>query len=165
MIRPMRHGSPPRLMALQPILSLNRRESLPTPSAGDRITDPHGKTPITSFQLPTFSGGVRTPCVVGIGRDSVSGTKSPAGEVPHGCDDPPVVGGRARRMRVRGSAFGPAPAQTHRAHGGRDRGKVITQGVGRRGWREAERSASAPPLRGTLEADCVPSWDAPISNA
>src|SRR5215218_3996446 len=37
MIRHMRHGSPPRLMALQSILSLNRRESLPTPSAGDRI--------------------------------------------------------------------------------------------------------------------------------
>jgi polyhydroxyalkanoate synthase len=28
--------------------------------------------------------------------------------------------------------------------------KVITQGVGRRGWREAERSVRAPPLRGTL---------------
>src|SRR4051812_9822534 len=27
---------------------------------------------------------------------------------------------------------------------------VITQGVGRRGWREAERSVRAPPLRGTL---------------
>jgi len=27
---------------------------------------------------------------------------------------------------------------------------VITQGVGRRGWQEAERSARAPPLRGTL---------------
>src|SRR5215207_4887767 len=38
MIRHMRHGSPPRLMALQPILSPNRRESLPTPSAGDRMT-------------------------------------------------------------------------------------------------------------------------------
>jgi hypothetical protein len=42
---------------------------------------------------------------------------------------------------------------------------VITQGVGRRGWREAERSARAPPLRGTLEADSLASWDAPISNA
>ena len=40
MIRHMRHGSPPRLMALQSILSPNRRESLPTPSAGDRITGP-----------------------------------------------------------------------------------------------------------------------------
>src|SRR3954447_6480220 len=38
MIRHMRHGSPPRLMALQSILSPNRRESLPTPSAGVRIT-------------------------------------------------------------------------------------------------------------------------------
>jgi hypothetical protein len=28
--------------------------------------------------------------------------------------------------------------------------RVITQGVGRRGWREAERSVRAPPLRGTL---------------
>src|SRR3954454_2137024 len=37
MIRHMRHGSPPRLMALQSILSPNRRESLPTPSAGVRI--------------------------------------------------------------------------------------------------------------------------------
>src|SRR3954470_9809564 len=37
MIRPMRHGSPPRLMALQSILSPNRRESLPTPSAGVRM--------------------------------------------------------------------------------------------------------------------------------
>src|SRR4051812_9734995 len=27
---------------------------------------------------------------------------------------------------------------------------VITQGVGRRGWREAERSVRAPPLRGAL---------------
>jgi hypothetical protein len=42
---------------------------------------------------------------------------------------------------------------------------VITQGVGRRGWREAERSARAPPLRGALEADSLASWGAPISNA
>src|SRR4051812_43862201 len=45
MIRHMRHGSPPRLMALQSILSPNRRESLPTPSAGVRIIhreSPHG---------------------------------------------------------------------------------------------------------------------------
>src|SRR5215204_5170340 len=38
MIGHMRHGSPPRLLALQSIFSPNRRESLPTPSAGDRIT-------------------------------------------------------------------------------------------------------------------------------
>src|SRR4051794_6384664 len=38
MICHMRHGSPPRLMALQSILSPNRRESLPTPSAGVRMT-------------------------------------------------------------------------------------------------------------------------------
>src|SRR3954471_9613892 len=37
MIGHMRHGSPPRLLALQSILSPNRRESLPTPSAGVRI--------------------------------------------------------------------------------------------------------------------------------
>src|SRR3954467_6959804 len=40
MIGHMRHGSSPRLMALQSILSPNRRESLPTPSAGVRITGP-----------------------------------------------------------------------------------------------------------------------------
>src|SRR3954463_4673815 len=39
MIGHMRHGSPPRLMALQSILSPNRRESLPTPSAGVRIME------------------------------------------------------------------------------------------------------------------------------
>src|SRR4051812_50041608 len=39
MIGHMRHGSPPRLLVLQSILSPNRRESLPTPSAGVRITD------------------------------------------------------------------------------------------------------------------------------
>jgi hypothetical protein len=38
MIGHMRHGSPPRLMVLQSILSPNRGESLPTPSAGVRIT-------------------------------------------------------------------------------------------------------------------------------
>src|SRR4051812_15568433 len=38
MIGHMRHGSPPRLIALQSILSPNHRESLPTPSAGVRIT-------------------------------------------------------------------------------------------------------------------------------
>src|SRR5215207_5430473 len=38
MIRHMRHGSPPRLLALQSILSPNRRESLPTPSAGVRMS-------------------------------------------------------------------------------------------------------------------------------
>src|SRR3982751_6600848 len=101
--------------------SIGLSQGLFTGSRHTRIRTPPMR--FTVFQFPTFSGGGRTPCVVGIGRDSVSGTKSPAGEVPHGCDDPPVVGGRARRMRVRGSAFGPAPAQTHRAHGGRDRGK------------------------------------------
>src|SRR3954467_4564645 len=37
MIRHMRHGSPPRLMALQSIPSPNRRESPPTPAAGVRV--------------------------------------------------------------------------------------------------------------------------------
>src|SRR4051794_26047321 len=40
MIGHMRHGSPPRLMALQSILSPNRPESLPTPSAGVRMKAP-----------------------------------------------------------------------------------------------------------------------------
>src|SRR4051794_34771475 len=79
-------------------------------------------TPRVVFQLPTFSGGVRTDCVVGIERDFLSGIKSLTGEVAHGRDDRPLVGARARRMRVRGPAFGPALAQTHRAYGGRDRG-------------------------------------------
>src|SRR5689334_17158844 len=38
MIGHLRHGSPPRLLALPSILSPNRRESLPTPSAGVRMT-------------------------------------------------------------------------------------------------------------------------------
>src|SRR3954464_7893618 len=38
MIRHMRHGSPPRLRLLQLILRPDRRESLPTPSAGVRMT-------------------------------------------------------------------------------------------------------------------------------
>src|SRR3954463_14807602 len=46
MIRHMRHGSPPRLLAFQSILSPNRRESLPTPSAGGRIMQIAGKNGI-----------------------------------------------------------------------------------------------------------------------
>src|SRR5215217_5084083 len=38
MIRHMRHGSPPRLMAPKPIWQPNVLESYATPSAGDRIT-------------------------------------------------------------------------------------------------------------------------------
>ena len=38
MIRHTRHGSSPRLLVLQSILSPNRRESLPTPSAGVRMS-------------------------------------------------------------------------------------------------------------------------------
>ena len=44
--------------------------------------------------------------MVGIERDSLSGTKSLAGEVPHGPDNRPLVGARARRMRVRGPRLG-----------------------------------------------------------
>ena len=47
MIRHMRHGSSPELMAPQPILGSNRRESLATPSAGDRITNEMAKTLLT----------------------------------------------------------------------------------------------------------------------
>src|SRR4051812_44953132 len=38
MIRYMRHGSPPRLMAPQPIDDPDRRESHPAPSTGNRMT-------------------------------------------------------------------------------------------------------------------------------
>src|SRR3954447_21433075 len=58
MIRPMRHGSPPRLMALQPIPSLNRRESLPTPSAGNRVTCPRCQTRVVA---PRPAGAAATP--------------------------------------------------------------------------------------------------------
>src|SRR4051794_35000861 len=44
MIGHMRHGSPPRLTALQSILSPNRRESLPAPSAGVRMSGPKVST-------------------------------------------------------------------------------------------------------------------------
>src|SRR4051812_28635497 len=49
MIGHMRHGSPPRLMALQSILSPNRRESLPAPSAGVRMTDRPAVTLMAGF--------------------------------------------------------------------------------------------------------------------
>src|SRR5215211_6454928 len=39
MIRHTRHGSSPRLLALQSILSPSRRESLPAPSAGVRMRE------------------------------------------------------------------------------------------------------------------------------
>src|SRR4051812_17709055 len=100
--------------------SIGLSQGLFTGNRHTRIRTPPVR--FTAFQLPTFSGGVRTDCVVGIERDSLSGIKSLTGEVPHGRDDRPLVGARARRMRVRGPAFGPALAQTHRAYGGRDRG-------------------------------------------
>src|SRR3954447_24076139 len=55
MIRHMRHGSPPRLTALQSILSPNRRESLPTPSAGVRIT-PNLPSDKKAYHLQTGAG-------------------------------------------------------------------------------------------------------------
>jgi hypothetical protein len=51
MIRHMRHGSSPRLMALQLILSPNRRESLPTPSAGVRMRS-SGRRSAPELQQP-----------------------------------------------------------------------------------------------------------------
>src|SRR3954467_10987007 len=53
MIRHMRHGSPPRLMALQSILSPNRRESLPTPSAGVRMTRSAGPDRPDAYFIPS----------------------------------------------------------------------------------------------------------------
>src|SRR5690242_11489099 len=50
MIRHMRHGSPPRLIALQSILSPNPRESLPIPSAGVRMTS-------LTFHVPRSEAG------------------------------------------------------------------------------------------------------------
>jgi uncharacterized protein YecA (UPF0149 family) len=88
----MRHGSPPRLMALQSILSPNRRESLPTPSAGVRIKPeesenvkalieqaaeliPAAVRSIDRFfkqPRPSFEGGTKVgrndPCVCGSGK-------------------------------------------------------------------------------------------------
>ena len=48
---------------------------------------------VVGLSITHILGGMLTHCVVGIGRDSLSGTESPAGEVPHGRDDRPVVGG------------------------------------------------------------------------
>src|SRR3954452_23974621 len=60
MIRHMRHGSPPRLKAFQSIPSPNRRESLPTPSAGVRMTSPRLRAPHWAFVLG-FAGVVSIP--------------------------------------------------------------------------------------------------------
>src|SRR5688572_4307286 len=60
MIRHMRHGSPPRLMALQLILSPNRRESLPAPSAGDRMT--HQAVIRNFLALPLTMFLIRSRC-------------------------------------------------------------------------------------------------------
>src|SRR3954466_3142522 len=53
MIRHMRHGSPPRLTALQSILSPNRRESLTTPSPGVRMTGPIRTPEVFGLDSPT----------------------------------------------------------------------------------------------------------------
>src|SRR3954471_4114310 len=58
MIRHMRHGSPPRLMVLQSILRPNRRESLPTPSAGVRMTG-KGPVPEGPYAIPFGKAAVR----------------------------------------------------------------------------------------------------------
>src|SRR5215210_625252 len=65
MIRHMRHGSPPRLMALQSILSPNRRESLPTPSAGNRISHVVNNAGITgqSSRLEAASADTIRTCI------------------------------------------------------------------------------------------------------
>src|SRR5690349_23986059 len=70
MIGHMRHGSPPRLIALQSILSPNRRESLPTLSAGVRMTgigiplrkDIRLVSVSYLFSLPAGCGGDRSRC-------------------------------------------------------------------------------------------------------
>src|SRR3954469_7602732 len=54
MIGHMRHGSPPRLMALQLILSPNRRESLPTGSAGVRMSRIKGRTHVSTRPRATL---------------------------------------------------------------------------------------------------------------
>src|SRR4051794_15814276 len=61
MIGHMRHGSPPRLLVLQSILSPNRRESLPTPSAGDRITG-HAALRTTPLALRRLGQGSPAAC-------------------------------------------------------------------------------------------------------
>src|SRR4051812_20121064 len=57
MIGHMRHGSSPRLLALQSILSPNRWESLPAPSAGDRM-----------------SGTLATLCLAALGASALAQT-------------------------------------------------------------------------------------------
>src|SRR3954465_10562712 len=61
MIDQMRHGSPPRLMALQSILSPNRRESVPTPSAGVRMTKP--RHPWTNGQVERMNRTIKEATV------------------------------------------------------------------------------------------------------
>src|SRR3954466_4768948 len=71
MIGHMRHGSPPRLMAFQSILSPNRRESLPTPLAGVRIT-------LTEAAVKKAGPGfLRDDKLIGFGlRTTPAGSKS-----------------------------------------------------------------------------------------
>src|SRR3954452_20273071 len=62
MIGHMRHGSSPRLLALQSILSPSRRESLPAPSAGDYLSGPTllrvRAQPIPDHALEPADGGL-----------------------------------------------------------------------------------------------------------
>src|SRR5215204_7428710 len=62
MICPMRHGSPPQLMALQSIRSPNRRESLPAPSAGNRIRGGFSGGTIASLKA-TLAAAARRPAL------------------------------------------------------------------------------------------------------
>src|SRR3954471_21926832 len=78
MIRHMRHGSPPRLMALQSILSPNRRESLPTPSAGVRMTDPTLYTPLPDGWALGISDIVQSTAAIAAGRYKVVNTAAAA---------------------------------------------------------------------------------------
>src|SRR4051812_50092282 len=89
MIRHMRHGSPPRLMALQSILSPNRRESLPAPPAGVRITPsvekwrlehPHDTPPHPLTPSPTSAHTSRSCCEL---------AASGGGPLPHQTNAPP----------------------------------------------------------------------------
>src|SRR3954449_2308485 len=114
MIRHMRHGSPPRLMALQSILSPNRRESLPTPSAGVRITcpkcgAPFQATPLTRAPAPVAARArdAEEPETEAAGPEVVSLEDVEADEAACARSGS-AVWLPPRRQRARGSRCGPA---------------------------------------------------------
>src|SRR3954447_4771692 len=89
MIRHMRHGSPPRLMALQSILNPTRRESLPTPSAGvrrPRPTSPAGGGSTLSAPVQAGSSNAaptRQPAAAGVApKPGGQASQPPAGGTP-----------------------------------------------------------------------------------